>query len=337
MDTITCACGCVCKTTQKFCYNCGAPLVKPIENVSDNAQKSAPVQQNFGFMGMGMGMGFMNPFTEAKVSGNYEPVNIYPSDEGLKLLIDVCEKVGPLVTGDRITETVLYYNDKNDTYEVHYYASCGSDYKVHEGYYSTKEIAGRALAAIDEKAFENEINMPPMCGGSRIIKYYDSQGNFRRVEVVSSKASGIMMKVSGILGEACDNKNRIIPENAKKWTECSVISTGMSQNQCYNYIIKRSPDGTASVSGKIFIDGEMHEINEPKIISENTAKALPDVPVGLLISEVKKAPGPSAVGFMLDGSSLSCTVTYEDGKTDSKNADSKIISSLTALISAEFV
>lgn len=130
-------------------------------------------------------------------------------DDDLKLIIDCYTKIGPLPTGDRINEIVLYYDEKNDNYQVHKYESSGNDREYHTGYYTTKEHAMKATGAVDVQALTNT-DTTPLLGASYVIKYRDNNDAVVRVECNSDAARIVLNKVKQVLGEAIIQENRIV-------------------------------------------------------------------------------------------------------------------------------
>lgn len=291
---------------------------------------------DMGHMPPGAGIGLiMPPVEEAKK----EPINIYPKDDDLKLIIDCYTKIGPLPTGDRINEIVLYYDEDNDNYQVHKYASNGYGSEYHAGYYTTSEHARKAIEAVDVQAIMKSENMP-LLGASRVIKFRNDNDEVVRVECSSDSARMVMTKLSQILGEAIVQENRIVPEVAKNWKKFTVIASGMSMTSCYNYNIERNSKEMVRVMGSSFIDGKKCELADWVELSQEEAKELDSIPLGLMLSTIVIEPAPMSMNRMpemLDGNSCSCTIIYGDGRRDTKLPDYEILSVLDELMKKVFV
>lgn len=315
MEKIICSCGCICDASQNFCAECGSRLSNVVTNDTGSIP-SIPDKKS-------------------------EPVNVFPDDTDLKLLLDCFEKVGPLVTGDRYSETVLYYDEKNDSYQIHKYASQGYGNNTHEAYYTTKEHADRIMKSINTDVILNEENRGmPVCGGSRVIKFINAQDELVRVEYHTGEIFKAVADVLVVVHEAVKNENRIVPEYAKNWKQFNVVSTGMSMDMCHSYFLKRDEQGSTWLKGNCFIDGVRYELSEYCKLTEEEKIELASIPLGLMISKNFVAPNPYAINdaFLManDESKCSCTITYGDGKADTKIPDADMISALDKLLKKVF-
>lgn len=356
-EKIVCSCcGKVISESRKFCPECGAPLFRTDSTGSSGADaadtgKNANDGTNTGtnnnpgtgmnpgmFIGMGLGTDLSGTGKQDQAQvPDAVPVNIYPDDSDLKLLVDCCNKAGPLAGGIiRSSEIVLYYDEKTDGYQIHTYASDGYGSGKHEGYYTTKEHAALVMQSIDEDAVLKQKDMPEPVGGSRILKFRNEKDEMIRVQCSTGVLSEIKNSVEGRLSEAVRPENRIIPEEAKDWKYCAVFSTGMSMDNCFNYELERTENGKTRVKGKCFVRGIAHEQKEWTELSEKEAAELEKIPLGLMLSNIVTAPNPAiAAGFMgmvQDGDSLSVSITYADGKRDTKIADREMIRALDELM-----
>ena len=352
-EKIICSCcGYIVSPPQKFCPECGASLARtdspasPVTGTSDtdqNANKGTNAGMNTGFgmganFGMFMGMGSKPPVQENR---DAEPVNIYPDDSGLRLMVDCYDTAGPLAGGFvQSSEVVLYYDEKTDGYQVHTYASNGYGSGKHEGYYTTKEHAARVMQSIDADAVLGQKEMPEPAGGSRILKFRNEKDAMIRVQCSTGVLSEIKSSVEGLLSEAVRPENRIIPEEAKKWKSCVVFSTGMSMENCFQYEIERMENGTAGVRGYCFVRGNRLEHANPIELSEKEMSELEKIPLGLMLSDIVTDPNPMMLsgfaGFVQDGDSLSVSVAYADGKRDRKIPDREMIRALDELMKQVF-
>ena len=345
-------CGYILSMSQKFCPECGAPLdrtdssassVTGTSDTGQNTNKGTNTDTNTGFgMGANFGM-FMGKGSKPQVQENRdtEPVNIYPDDSGLRLMVDCCDTAGPLAGGIiQSNEIVLYYDEKTDGYQVHTYASNGYGSGKHEGYYTTKEHAARVMQSIDADAVPGQKEMPEPAGGSRILKFRNEKDAMIRVQCSTGVLSEIKSSVEGLLSEAVRPENRIIPEEAKKWKSCVVFSTGMSMENCFQYEIERMENGTAGVRGYCFVRGNRLEHANPIELSEKEMSELEKIPLGLMLSDIVTDPNPMMLsgfaGFVQDGDSLSVSVAYADGKRDRKIPDREMIRALDELMKQVF-
>ena len=352
-EKIICSCcGYILSTPQKFCPECGAPLVRtdssasPVTGAPDtdqNANKGTNTDMNIGLnmdtsFGMFMGMGSKPQVHDPAA----EPVNIYPDDSGLRLMVDCCDTAGPLAGGIvRSSEIVLYYDEKTDGYQVHTYASNGYGTGKHEGYYTTKEHASLVMQSIDEDAVLKQKDMPEPAGGSRILKFRNEKDEMIRVQCSTGVLSKMKNSVEGLLYEAVRPENRIIPEEAKNWKYCVVFSSGMNMDNCFNYEIERTESGKIGVRGNCFVRGNRLEHKNWIELSEKETAELEKIPLGLMLSDIVTAPDPMMsagfAGFVLDGDSLSVSITYADGKRDQKIPDREMIRALDELMKQVFL
>ncbi len=340
MEEIICSCGCVCKAGQKFCTECGAPLMKSSASVQAENRSEAGTQSGIGSISLtdfapGLQTGFSAVYSPSKPEG--EPVNVYPDDRGLKLMAEFCEKTGPLAYGMvRYTETALYYDPENDGYQVHYYAG-GSGSEIHKGYHTTKEHAEKVMRSIDtEGVREAEVQMP-MTGGERVFLFRNEQDEIVRVECVSSHVVVAAAKVSSLMSEAMREEDRIVPEYAKNWKQFSVDASGMSMDSCYRYQLERSEPDRVRVKGYCFLKGSRHELSDWRELTGKEREILEKIPLGLMLSDRTEKRDPAFIGFvMTDGEKKVCEITYGDGKTDTKIPDGEMISALDTLMRSVF-
>lgn len=342
-EKIICSsCGSVLRASQKFCPECGAPLKRPSSSsCADVTETDTGKNTGTGMgllMGMGMGLG-MNSLVQQ--DRDAEPVNIYPDDSGMKLMVDCCDTVGPLAGGIvRSSETVLYYDEKTDGYQIHTYASSGYGSRKHEGYYTTKEHAALVMQSIDEDTVLKYKDLPEPVGGSSILKFRNEKDEMIRVQCSTGALSGIKNSVERLLSEAVKPGNRIVPEKAKSWKNCVVFSTGMSMDSCFNYEIERMENGKIRVRGKCFIRGNAHEHENWIELSEKEAAELEKIPLGLMLSDIVTDPNPMmAAGFagiVLDGDRMSVSITYKDGRRDRKIPDREMLRNLDELMKRAF-
>ena len=356
-EKITCSCcGKVLNASQKFCPECGTPLSRP-SSAAVSASFDAGVAEtdtnknngvNNGFFigmgpGMSAGMGLSGtggkPWVQPDV--NAEPVNIYPDDSGLKLMVDCRDTTGPLAGGIvQSSEIVLYYDDKTDGYQVHTYASGGYGSRKHEGYTTTKEHADRVMQSIDADTVLKYKNLPVPVGGSRIMIFRNEKDETVRAECSTGVLSKMKGSVEGLLYEAVRAENRIVPEEAKNWKECVVSASGMSMDNCFNYELERMENGKVRVRGNCFVRGNHREHENWIELSKKEAAELEKIPLGLMLSDIVTNPDPMmAAGFagiVLDGESLSVSITYADGKRDTKIPDREMIRDLDELMKRVF-
>ena len=333
-------CGSAVSVSQKFCPECGAPLDRP------SASKGAAVTEtdsgrNTGmstgsFMGMGLVMN-----SPVQKDPDAEPVNIYPDDSGLTLLVDCCDKTGPLAGGFvQSSEIVLFHDEKTDGYQVHTYASNGYGTGKHEGYHTTKEHAALVMQAIDEDTVLKFKDSPAPAGGSRILKFRNEKDEMIRVECSAAAASKMKNSVEGLLSKAVRPENRIVPEEAKNWKSCVVSSTGMSMENCFQYEMERMENGTVGVRGYCFVRGSRLTHTDRIELSEKELSELEKIPLGLMLSDIETHPNPmmpaGVAGFCMDGDSLSVSITYADGKRDTKIPDREMIRALDGLMKQVF-
>lgn len=340
-------CGNVSNKSQKFCPECGMPLSLPSSSrhldsgaAKNDTNQNTVMEKNMfiglGMTGMGMtGMGENPSRPSMQQEQNKEPVNIYPEDSGLKLIADCCNTTGPLAGGIiRSSEIVLYYDERTDGYQVHVYTSSGYGSKKHEGYYTTKEHADLVMQSIVVDTIQKFQERPPLMGGSKILKFRNDNDEVIRVECSTGELSRIKDLVEQLLYKAVCPESRIVPEQAKNWKNFVVFSTGMSMDSCFNYELERTEDGKTRVRGKCFIHGTAHEQGNWIEISKKEADELEKIPLGLMLSDVVTKPVMSAGDGMvvLDGGSMSVSITYADGKHDTKIPDREMIRILDELM-----
>lgn len=312
MATIKCACGFENKENQKFCSECGSLLSKSVATSSVQAPSESEKKP--------------------------EPVNVYPEDKDLKLMLDWCKTVGPLVTGTRYDELVLYYDEKNNSFQIHKYANSGIGSAVHEGYYTSKEHADRIMSTANVGSVLKYGNFKnPLMGGSVVFKFRNAQDEIVRLENYNSEVYAVVSDVLVLFGEGIKSENRIIPEYARSWKSFSVVSTGMSTDNCYSFFLERYENGRTSVKGRYFTEGKKKEISKWKTLSASEEKKLDGIPLGLLLSKVVVTQNQNPMmGFFPmanDMPTVSVSITYEDGKTDSKIPDDNILGELKELLS----
>ena len=322
-------CGSVVSMPQKFCPECGTPT-KTASSPTASAEGAKKTYMNMGSTGMGI-------MTSMHQEQKAEPVNIYPDDSNLKLMVDCCDKTGPLAGGIvRSSEVVLYYDEKTDGYQVHTYASNGYTSGRHEGYYTTKEHAAHVLQSIDEDTLLRFKNLPTPVGGSSILKFRNKNDEMIRAQCSIGELSIIKHQVEGLLYGAVKPENRIVPKEAKNWKSCAVLSTGMSMDGCYSYELERMEDGKIRARGQYFACGKAHERVEWIELAKKDADELDMIPLGLMLSNIVTNPdlmmAAGATGIVLDGESLSVSITYANGKRDTKIPDGEMIRALDELM-----
>lgn len=337
MDKIKCLCGYENPSTAKFCANCGNALgnVPPkAPGLSGGVPVMPEMPGKTGMMGMMafMQSGMMTPQTPVKK----EPVNVYPDDENLKVIVNSYHKIGPLPTGDRYRESVLYENEESGEYEIHTYASNDLWGEIHKGFRITKDEAKKIIRSVDHLTFKLKNNGTPPCGGISVVKYRNRKDELVRIECYTRATNDALSKVDAAFADAIDDERRIVPEYAKLWKKFEVFSTGAAQTSCYNYSIERLDDGRMKVSGNCFPDSHERRSSDEIILSENEKEAIDKIPVGLLISDIKVSENPIGMPVMQDGGSISCSVTYSDAKTDSKLADREITGKIHEIIKKVF-
>lgn len=313
METITCRCGHVCAAAHKFCENCGAPL------------HGDPVRTP-----AGTGTA---PAREAKL-----PVNIYPDDEGLRLLVDCCNQSAALPIGSFLSEQVLYENEQSGGYELHVYRSGRGD-EIHEGYTVSPEAAKRILDRVHPRDYAKENATPDtLGGGTSVIKFLDGDGKINRVECHTDKGLAAFAGVRNQMRAEIRPENRIVPEAAKRWKAFSVFSTGMSMTACYRYELIRTEEGRLCLRGSTFVGGSPRDLSDWVPLPPDVQEALDAIPLGLMISSRVPAPNPFGVGslMVLDAGSSSCSITYADGRTDEKTPDGELLHALDTLLKRFF-
>ena len=162
----------------------------------------------------------------------------------------------------------------------------------------------------------------------------------QRYECHDNEAFALEARVSALMRAGIEKKNRIVPAYAKDWRQFSVSAVSMNMEDCYEYRVERREDGSAAVKGGCFIQGIRHEHSDwVDLTAEETAE-LKKIPLGLLLSTVVKQRNPYAMApgmFMAsDSASLSCAITYGDGKSDTKIPNSDMLRDLDRLIKSVF-
>ena len=196
------------------------------------------------------------------------------------------------------------------------------------------------MQSIDADAVLGQKEMPEPAGGSRILKFRNDKDEMIRVQCSTGVLSEIKRTVEGLLSEAVRPENRIVPEEAKNWKSCVVSSTGMSMENCFQYEIERMENGKTGVRGYCFIRGNRLEHADRIELSEKEMSELEKIPLGLMLSDIVTEPDPMMsagyAGFVLDGDSLSVSITYADGRRDRKIPDREMIRALDELMKQVF-
>lgn len=211
--------------TGKFCPNCGTPSAPVAAPSKPAPSQSAPTPPSIGFPGFNLtGSGFVS----APDGGALPPINIMtpgkhparkavqpgfvPSDQGLKLLADVCRKTVATVGGDGYSELVLYVDEATDTYTVHEYIDyvC-MEYPVHNAYRVDKAFADRVMDTVRAQKLASFVDVQgfPLGGGDLVCRFL-WEGKLQRVSLANMVAgSAPLYAVQAVLGEAVREENKI--------------------------------------------------------------------------------------------------------------------------------
>lgn len=195
-----------------------------------------------------------------------------PSDEGLQLLVDYCRKTLATVGGDGYDETVLYKNEKENSYSIHTYSKYVYMKKIAHRAFSVspaeaEDIINTVNALELEKYLESSGGLP-LCGGEYVCKFLK---NDKLIRVTSSDVPQNGPYTFGPVIEALSS--RINPEN-------EIVFYEEADGKEYQLMINGSAASEFFGCRPQYISGDTVKVRFPVMTDVNQSFHSDDVDLG---------------------------------------------------------